>query len=102
MKLFKTLGQLSSVGAIVPLYLGFNKMFVYHSSEYAFSLSKNAYVGGDAYNYIINANYATGYFVLTLLLLVAGIGCGVLYYLSRDYETLEVGTIEEVERKEEN
>lgn len=35
----------------------------YYSSNYSF-LNKHAYVGGDAYNYIINANYFTGYMVL--------------------------------------
>ena len=35
----------------------------YYSSNYSL-LNKHAYVGGDAYNYIINANYFTGYMVL--------------------------------------
>ena len=37
---------------------------IYYQSEKYYSLSKNAYVGGDAYNYIINANYFTGYICL--------------------------------------
>lgn len=35
----------------------------YMSSKYP-TLNKHVYVGGDAYNYIINANYFTGYIVL--------------------------------------
>jgi len=35
---------------------------VYHPSSIS-DYSKNEYVGGDAYNYIINANYFTGYCV---------------------------------------
>lgn len=35
----------------------------YHFEDYP-SLSKNAYVGGDAYNYIINAGYFAGYMAL--------------------------------------
>jgi len=34
----------------------------YQGSTY--STSKHSYVGGDAYNYIINANYFTGYITL--------------------------------------
>ena len=34
---------------------------VYHNSDYG---SKNAYVGGDAYNYIINGTYFTGYSII--------------------------------------
>lgn len=33
----------------------------YYNSDYS---SKNAYVGGDAYNYIINGTYFTGYSVI--------------------------------------
>ena len=36
----------------------------YYSSETYPTLNKHVYVGGDAYNYIINANYFTGYIVL--------------------------------------
>ena len=46
--------------------LGFYKILIYENGEYI-SDSVNAYVGGDAYNYIINANYATAYFVLALM-----------------------------------
>lgn len=34
--------------------------------------SVNAYVGGDAYNYIINGTYMTGFFTLAAGLIVAG------------------------------
>lgn len=37
---------------------------VYYNSENYSSLNKNAYVGGDAYNYIINGTYFTGYSVI--------------------------------------
>lgn len=52
------------VCAAILVGVGFYKMNVYNYNEYSSKLSKNAYVGGDAYNYIINSNYATGYFVL--------------------------------------
>jgi len=49
--------------------IGFNKLFVYENSELFDEAKnidelKNVYVGGDAYNYIINANYANAYFML--------------------------------------
>ena len=63
---------LGFIGVIVSVSMGFYKMFVYENEEdsYFSSESVNAYVGGDAYNYIINASYATGYFVLALVCMV--------------------------------
>lgn len=52
---------------------------VYESGEYSWSKAVNTYVGGDAYNYIINANYATGYFVLSGILVLGAIGCGIMW-----------------------
>lgn len=61
------------VSSIVALGMGFYKMFVYKSSESIYGEKTNAYVGGDAYNYIINGTYATGYFVLFGALLISGL-----------------------------
>lgn len=47
--------------AIACIYMAFNKMFNYKNNETYQYKSVNAYVGGDAYNYIINANYFSGY-----------------------------------------
>lgn len=58
-------------------------MYVYRNSEYFTSRNVNAYVGGDAYNYIINGNYATAFFVLAAVFVIMGIGFAVLYYLSK-------------------
>lgn len=63
-------------GVIISLCVGFYKMFVYQNnnddemyfSDYEESI--NAYVGGDAYNFIINASYSTAYFVLALMFMV--------------------------------
>lgn len=54
------------------VYDGFDKKDNYYSSDIYYTLSKNAYVGGDAYNYIINANYFTGYMILA----------GIMWFLS--------------------
>ena len=56
----------------VMLYKGYDKMTHYYNSENYSSLNENAYVGGDAYNYIINGNYATGFFVLSMGFLMTG------------------------------
>lgn len=56
----------------VMLYKGYDKMTNYRNPEYSFQKSHNAYVGGDAYNYIINGNYATGFFVLSGSFLITG------------------------------
>jgi len=66
MKLFAILFYIVST---VFIGIGFYKIFGYSNSEYI-SSQVNVYVGGDAYNYIINANYATAYFVLALLFAV--------------------------------
>lgn len=59
----------------VMLYKGHDKMTNYHNSEYYPSSNVNAYVGGDAYNYIINGNYATGFFVLAAGFIISGTIC---------------------------
>lgn len=68
---WKTWGIVMIVLSVIPLFMGFYKMFAY-SESYP---PVNAYVGGDAYNFIINSNYATGFFVLTVGLLIAGLVC---------------------------
>lgn len=60
------------IAAIVFSYYGYDKAHNYHKgySEYS---STNSYVGGDAYNYIINSNYATGYYVLSMGFMLGGV-----------------------------
>lgn len=58
-------------------------MLNYNNGEYYPYEYHNAYVGGDAYNYIINSNYATGLFVLATMFSLIGIGFIILYYLSK-------------------
>lgn len=66
----------------IMLYKGYDKMTNYYNSttdyrysDYAISRNVNAYVGGDAYNYIINSNYSTGFFVLSMGFMIAGTIC---------------------------
>lgn len=60
--------------SVVMLSKGINKMTVYNYSEYSY-VSENAYVGGDAYNYIINGTYSTSFFVLFSGFFIGGMIC---------------------------
>ena len=62
-KIFLILTIVLLVVGSVFLVNAINKKNNYYNSDYS-SRSVNAYVGGDAYNYIINAGYFTGYAVL--------------------------------------
>ena len=61
----------------VMLYKGYDKMTKYSNPDdsYSWKSSKNAYVGGDAYNFIINGTYATSYFVLASAGIISGVIC---------------------------
>lgn len=48
----------------VCFWKGFDYKNNYYQSEKYSSINKHVYVGGDAYNYIINSNYFTGFMVL--------------------------------------
>lgn len=60
------------VGSIIFAYIGFDKINNYDNSEYS-STTTNAYVGGDAYNYIINGTYFTGYMIASGSCFIGGI-----------------------------
>ncbi len=55
--------------ALIFIWTGMHKLYVYTNDEDGDNV-QNAYVGGDAYNFIINAGYATAYFVLALIFVV--------------------------------
>ena len=59
--------------AAIMLYKGIDKMTNYENGEYSFSRHVNSYVGGDAYNFIINGTYSTSFFVLTTGFLITGV-----------------------------
>lgn len=64
-------------------YKGLDKMFRYDSGDSYPHKYVNAYVGGDAYNYIINGTYATAFFVLTARFVLAAIGLVAVHYVSK-------------------
>ena len=81
-KIWAWLSGMMFLVSIIPLYKGYDKITHYYCSESFSSLNKNAYVGGDAYNYIINAGYATAFWVLAVGAALLGVGFLIVYYLS--------------------
>ena len=77
------LSIVSLICACFTFCKGIDKMIHYDSGDYYPYKSVNAYVGGDAYNYIINGTYATSFFVLTTMFVIAGIGFLIVHYLSK-------------------
>lgn len=65
-----------AVGAYF-VYQGFDKKDNYYQSDYSWSKSVNAYVGGDAYNYIINGTYFAGYCALGGAMFICGSIAGI-------------------------
>ncbi|GEM_PF-2598080 len=77
------------LSALIPIYLAFDKILRYSNKYntfgdrvYDWSENVNAYVGGDAYNLIINSNYFIGYLVLALILVLIGSTILICNYLS--------------------
>ncbi|WP_214894026.1 hypothetical protein [Exiguobacterium sp. H66] len=73
------------LACVVFLGIGFQKLTVYENpysdDEYGLADEEdavNAYVGGDAYNYMINASQATAYFVLGGFSLLSAIALFIL------------------------
>ncbi len=72
----------SFICGIITGILGFYKMLFYSSGDYYPFKTINAYVGGDAYNLIINGTYATAYFVLTAMFFLCAILLVIVHYIS--------------------
>ena len=84
---WKILSGISFFVSLIFLYMGFDKIYSYDNGELYPHTYHNAYVGGDAYNYIINGNYATAFFVLTLTFAMLGVGFCVLSYMRKMSES---------------
>lgn len=61
--------------SVIMVFKGFDKMNNYSNPDSYYRDSVNAYVGGDAYNYIINGTYSTSYFTLASGCMISGILC---------------------------
>ena len=83
-------------GSIVPLAMGFFKMYVYKNGEYSWETVINAYVGGDAYNFIINAHYVIAWFLLALILIMMGSCFLICYEMAESREAKAQNTVHTV------
>lgn len=101
----KRLKRSSCIFAIIGILLigyGFSKIIFYENPEYSFQQSINAYVEGDAYNFIINGTYFTAYCVLGIGSVICAIITSVAYlYISMKKEpvVLKDGGSQRVEEK---
>ena len=99
----RTIRTVFIVIGIIFLCIGFYKLLVYENPDSYYLDSVNAYVGGDAYNYIINATYFAAYSILgTGSLIIATIsGVGAVFLSVEDEKKTEikekVSTIEDIE-----
>ncbi|HDR0612141.1 hypothetical protein [Pasteurella multocida] len=75
-------GWLSYLAAFSSVGYGLYKLFVYSNSTLDI-LKKNAYVGGDAYNYIINGTHATTFCVIGLIFAVMGTSCFIVNAINK-------------------
>ena len=77
---WKNVGIWSAFHSLWCFLCGVWKASVYFNSD---NLQVNVYVGGDAYNYIINACQATALWVLSGVFLIAAFGCAYIYYTKK-------------------
>lgn len=80
----KLLQGLFSILSAFFLYKGFDKISNYSNSESILKEKVNVYVGGDAYNYIINSNLSTSYFVLATFFGLSAIGIWIIMTIEND------------------
>ncbi len=84
--IFLIVAAVCMIFAIISISTGFDKKNHYRNyDEYSWG-SVNAYVGGDAYNYIINAGYFAGYMALGGCLIISSVICsatGVVIAISK-------------------
>lgn len=89
---------------IIFLCMGFYKLLVYENPDSSYLDSVNAYVGGDAYNYIINATYFATYSILGMgsLIIATITGVGAMFMSVEQeqrviVEKKEVSMIDDIE-----
>lgn len=87
------------VTSIVFFYKGYDKLTNYNNPDTEDYLDDsdpvNAEVGGDAYNFIINSQKATGFFVLGGVFLISAIGLVGVYQIGRLREEQATAKIEQ-------
>lgn len=85
--------------AIIFASIGFNKINKYENPDSVFGSSVNAYVGGDAYNFIINGTYFAGYCAFGGALLVCAVISAVsgLYFCGKADDEKKLDEIRKAE-----
>lgn len=90
-KFLVLIGILAILASAFFFYQAYDKYMNYYQSSLGYSsLDKNTYVGGDAYNYIINGNYFTGFSVLGIGGLLFGMLCFGIAHISSQGEDAEI------------
>ena len=79
--------------AYFPFSTGLRKL------QYTGSKTQDAFVGGDAYNFIINSEQSIAYFVLAGIIIFSAFGCVIAGYLHGIYESMKKVDSEEKEDK---
>lgn len=75
--------------SLIPVFVGFHKLSIYENPDGFYGEPKNAYVGGDAYNYIINAGLASAYFTLATFIAVIASALLIASFLKEQHATNE-------------
>ncbi|WP_109064388.1 hypothetical protein [Aggregatibacter kilianii] len=82
--LLTLLGFIFYIGSFSNIGYGLSKIFNYKNyGDNLSSLNVNAYVGGDAYNYIINGTYATTYCVIGVVSAIIGSTCFIVNAINK-------------------
>lgn len=88
----KAVGVILIIFSLIFFGMAAYKYCVYENNEVIHKY-ENVYVGGDAYNYIINANYFTGFCVLGGVFFLSGI---ILYAVGEIKEDKKIGNISNI------
>ena len=84
------IGILAIIASPFFFYQAYDKYVNYNNPEESSILTENVYVGGDAYNYIINGTYFTGFSILGVGSLLLGMLClGIAHISSKVEEKME-------------
>jgi len=96
---FKMGAIFSYILSLIFIIIGFYKMFAYYKPESFLEKPVNCYVGGDSYNFIINANYSTAFFTLALFCGLIGSTLLICGYLSGKVEPAKQADITELDKE---
>lgn len=90
------LGILFWALSFIPFKIGYEKITLVTFDTFASIPHK--YVGGDAYNFIINSTQSESYFLLACTCVICGFLSFILYYLTNK----NADTTNNIEHKQEN